>query len=111
MGRDRLLRNVAPHVNDGEATALTDRLLYLCRVEQGLSWGDGRTKRIIPTRLLRQASQTLRGAGEGVISMRHVSRALHGLSATNALFAPFPVRRPDVVVKRNHRCGASDLLD
>jgi hypothetical protein len=42
--------------------------------------------------------------------MRYASRALHFLPATNALLASFPVRRPDVVVKRNHRCGASDLL-
>jgi hypothetical protein len=43
--------------------------------------------------------------------MGHASRALHFLPATNALLAPFPVRRPDVVVKRNNRCGAGDLLD
>src|SRR5262245_52707495 len=111
MGRDRLSRNIAPHVNEGEATVLTDRLLYLRRVEQGLSQGDDRPQRIIPTRLLCQASQTLRCTGEGIISMRHASRALHFLPATNALLAPFPVCRPDVVVKRNNCCGASDLLD
>ncbi len=43
--------------------------------------------------------------------MRHASRALHCLPATNALLVPFPARRPDVVVKRNNPCGASDLLD
>jgi hypothetical protein len=43
--------------------------------------------------------------------MRHARRALHFLPATNALLVPFPVRRPDVVVKRNNRCGPSDLLD
>src|SRR4029453_5841675 len=111
MGRDRLIRNIAPHVNEGEATVLTDRLLYLRRVKQGLSRSDGRPQRIIPTRLLCQSSQTLRRAGEGVISMRHARRALHFLPATNALLVPFPVRRPDVVVKRYNRCGARALLD
>jgi len=43
--------------------------------------------------------------------MRHARRALHFLPATNVLLAPFPVRRPDVVVKRNNPCGARDLLD
>jgi len=43
--------------------------------------------------------------------MRHASRALHCLPATNALLAPFPVRRPDVVVKRHNPGGARDLLD
>src|SRR5262249_44471558 len=88
-----------------------DRLLDLRRVEQGLSRGEGRPQRIIPTRLLCQASQTLRRAGEGVISMRHAGRALHFLPATDALLAPFPVRRPDVVVKRHNPGGARDLLD
>jgi hypothetical protein len=111
MDRDRLLRNIAPHVNDGEATVLPDRLRYRRRVEHGLSRDEGRTPHIIPTWLLCQPLQTLRGAGQGVIAMRHASWALHFLPATNALLAPFPVRRPDVVVKRNNRCGPSDLSD
>src|SRR5262245_32049997 len=111
MGCDRLIRNIAPHVNDGEATVLTDRLLYLRRGEQGLSRGDCRPQRIILTRLLCQESQTLRGAREGVISMRHARWTLHFLPTTNALLAPIPVRRPNVVVKRNNCCGASDFWD
>ena len=87
MGRDRLRGDIAPDVNDGEASAWGERVVCLFGRNERLSLVEHRAQGVVTAGRLGELLQPLRSAPQGVVPMGDRGRALYLLPAAKPSLA------------------------